>query len=174
MKKGHPHGHRSADPSSSRHPTGAADPAHARTSSGAPNSQSGTIEDAGVRAGEIVAWRLWRGGYRGRNNPRLFSLVVSDYEWALTSPNAVGDPDVAGVHALKEQSIAKFYAPRRPPLYGINNLILGRVALWGEVVEYEEGYCGEFAAVHSLDSIVGNENLLAELRSLYLPDAIIA
>jgi hypothetical protein len=95
--------------------------------------------------------------------------VVPDYEWALTSPNAIGDPDIAGVHAFKEQSVTKFYGPRRPPLYGINNLILGRVALWGEVVEYEEGYCGEFAAVHSLDSIVGNATLLAELRSLYLP-----
>lgn len=50
-----------------------------------------------------------------------------------------------GVHAWKTLDGAKEYAG------GIMEVVIGRVELWGEVVEHERGYRAEFAAIKSLD-----------------------
>lgn len=117
---------------------------------------TGTVEDAGIRAGEIIGWRAWyvRGGL-------LVSMAVAA-KWIPGQP-MTGDPKTSGVHAFKE---------RKRVLYTYGNIgiiVIGRVALWGEVIEHEMGYRAEFGQVESLDEIRGGtQDQLDALRALYI------
>ena len=78
-----------------------------------------------------------------------------------------GDPSKTGVHAFKERKRARW-------TYGGGNypVVIGTIALWGEVIEHEMGYRAEFGQVASLDEIInGDEALLVALRKTYLENA---
>lgn len=52
--------------------------------------------------------------------------------------------------------------PESPPM------VIGKVALWGDIVEHEYGYRAEFGKVKSLDKILwGDYGMLRELRTKY-------
>lgn len=120
------------------------------------------IPSAGIRVGEITGWRTWRilADY-------LVSAVVGNH-WMPDEPMA-GDIVEYGVHAFKRQTDAfNEYALRggtKEPT------VIGQVALWGEIVEHENGYRAEFGKPVSLDIIYpsarGNDRLLADLRKRY-------
>lgn len=118
----------------------------------------GHMQSEGIVAGEIIAWRAW---YWDEKRHRLRSLFV-DYEWPIEGQPAVGEPGRGyGIHAFKSK-------PRTVAEYIMNEcldeVIVGEVALWGDVIEFEDGYTAEFARVHSLPNDVP-----AEVRKLYLP-----
>lgn len=116
------------------------------------------IEDAGIRAGEIRAWRCWRLHH---------GFLRSATAQAVWAPGEVmtGDVSVAGVHAWKTQSKALEYG-----LEGNSPIIFGEVDLWGEVVEHEDGYRAEFAAIVTLSHCTGFLGAwrLRKLRQRYL------
>ena len=102
-----------------------------------------TIEDAGIRAGEIIAYRAWKltpeGFLRG---------MFNDYDW---KPDAIEGPaDISwwGLHAFKtlRQAVSQY------EYCSVNGtVIFGTVALWGEVIEHERGYRAEFSKIVALN-----------------------
>lgn len=103
------------------------------------------LEDAGIRAGEIIGYRAWLLMEDGL----LHGMFMTDYAW---KPRAVEhSPKVdarwgAGLHAFKDLKEARsqyFY-------YGEYPVVLGEVSLWGEVIEHEKGFRAEYAAIRDL------------------------
>lgn len=89
------------------------------------------VEHGGVKLGEIEAWRCWRvaGG--------LLQSVAMDTVWAPGQAMTAENIEYGGgVHAWKTRMDASRYA--QP------GMIIGRVALWGEVVEHANGYRAEY------------------------------
>lgn len=89
---------------------------------------------------------------------------------------------VYGVHAFKDEARAlaycRLYAMQeamfesiiyhgRPGCVPWRPFAIGTVALWGEVIEHEEGYRAEFAKVMSINRLIGEGGNLDELRALY-------
>lgn len=126
-----------------------------------PGAPEPAIEDAGIRAGEIRAWRCWklRDGF-------LTSMAVDQIVWGPSEP--MKQDDGPGVHAWKTLSAALSYARG----YG-RSIVVGQVDLWGEITEHERGYTAEYAAVASVDYMLQCPFLkrwrLRKLRALYLP-----
>ena len=90
----------------------------------------------GIVAGEIMAWRAWYWDVKRR---KLRSIFV-DYEWPVDGP-ATGEPwNGYGIHSFKtKKRVSREYGS----IYDM--LLVGEVELWGDVVEFEEGYTSEFA-----------------------------
>jgi len=160
----------------------ATNPANPRTyttfNSGNASSSWGevAIEDAGIRAGEIIAYRAWilreRGPCRG-----LLDSMFAAYTWR---PGQIASGDnlyFHGVHAFKtlEQATDHYRS------YGCEfHVVFGEVALWGTVVEHEKGYRSEFAKITKIlnvmhdygefwEAITGRKvlRILYELRTRY-------
>lgn len=105
-----------------------------------PHQEVFSMRSEGVQAGEIIAWRAWHW-----NGKRLRSVFV-DYEWPIDKP-AFGEPGRGyGIHAFKskKRAIDEYRSC-------LGDLCIGQVALWGDVVEFEDGYTAECAKVISLD-----------------------
>lgn len=101
-----------------------------------------TIEDAGIRAGEIVGYRAWT--FR---RERLHSMFAP-FEWEPGSVvDATGEMRLHGVHAFKtlREAIKQYgcYACEA-------TVIFGTVDLWGEVIEHDKGYRAQFGAIRKL------------------------
>lgn len=103
------------------------------------------IPDAGIRAGEIAAYRAWHLGRDGR-----LHSVFAPHVW---EPGAIEDAGEQfgwkGLHAFKTMAEAKsqYWCYR---VYG--PVVFGEVALWGLVVEHEHGYRARFARIVRLES----------------------
>ncbi len=118
-----------------------------------PHPVQGMISD-GVQAGEIHAWRAWHW-----NGKRLRSIFV-DYEWPINGP-AIGEPGNGyGIHAFKDsdQAAQEYY-------YCRNDVLLGTVALWGDIIEFQWGYTAEFAKVLTLPKAPKEVKALYGLKS---------
>lgn len=122
--------------------------------------KSPEIPHAGIRAGEIIGWRLWWVHKEGR----LRSLVRDEIFWEPGVPTT-GDinqcvhismrgPDrFGGVYSFNTYRAAMVEFSKLLfdlqiccyPTEGLVGLILGTVKLWGEVVEHEGGYRASFA-----------------------------
>jgi hypothetical protein len=76
-----------------------------------------------------------------------------------------GDVREFGVYAVKVKGDVLHEFARDPPWsWDLNDeaVVLGKVELWGEVVEHEDGYRAEFAAINSLDDIILVAQLVAQ------------
>jgi hypothetical protein len=102
-------------------------------------------EDAGIRVGEIEAWRAW---IRTTNDGLLHSVTMGDV-WLPNEPfEASGVDRMLGVYAFKTMTQARAVFG---PSYNETIYAIGRVALWGEVWEFDKGWHAEFARILSLD-----------------------
>ena len=117
------------------------------------------IEDAGIRAGEVVAYRCWilRDGL-------LHSAYQSSFRWN-PGENVDGDPSKPseGVHAFKKRLDACSYISGYEDTDNI--VVSGTVELWGVVYEHSRGYRGEKARIASIDDSPNYD--AAALRKLY-------
>ena len=125
------------------------------------------IEEAGITVGEIVAWRAWR-VFQG-----FLLSVYADKAWSPDEPMD-GDVDKGyGVHAWRSSHDALHYGMNNVP-----GMVVGRVALWGTVVEHERGYRAQYAKPLSFDYIVGggdpkaHDMILAMLRTQYKTETL--
>lgn len=131
------------------------------------------IKDAGIRAGEIIAYRAWtwEGG--------LLRSMAANFAW-IPGEIAHGVPSQGvGVHAFKTlgDTVGQYgsygHSAERP-------IVFGTVALWGDVIEHEKGYRAEFGAVEAVLMVMpGDEysswwmfwkprrDVLAEVRRTY-------
>ncbi len=104
------------------------------------------LEDSGIELGEIIAWRAWR----LRKNGILRSTHLAT-RWL---PGKIIEGDVrffAGVHAFKDRRAAIRYGR----LFNRGRyIVIGQVALWGEVIEHELGYRASYARIHSIDRVM--------------------
>lgn len=119
-------------------------------------ASDGTFKDAGIRAGEIIAYRAWK-LCRGT----LWAMYVP-YVWKPGVIERAHDLDGywgGGFHAFKTMEHV-----RREYCYAD---VYGEVALWGEVYECEFGYRAEYAAVHKIIKVRGDIPIL-KLRARHL------
>lgn len=147
------------------------------------------IPYAGVRAGEIIGYRLWY----ILDNHALCSLA-HHFIW---EPGAVIEgnidervdswlpfssyPIMGGVYSysspesiFKEMYMSNIRSARFPQAIsftGINwltnfGVAYGTIKCWGEVVEHERGYRAQYARLHTIDGVIGCVDL-DTLRSKY-------
>lgn len=123
-----------------------------------------------IITGEIYAWRAWKvkGGY-------LHSCCVDHHIWIPGEPmeGEIGNAhNGLGVHAFKTRKGATEYA------LGNNDWVaIGRVKLWGDVVEHKEGYRAQYAKVHEIVDVThagaylfpnpARPDILTDLRKRY-------
>lgn len=105
------------------------------------------VEKAGTRFGEIVGWRIWR------LKKGFLESFSAERVWA---PNEAmsgvpGDHDGLGVWCFKTKSAA---LKKLISDLTYCDAVLGSVELYGEVVEHELGYRGEYAQVASIDLVM--------------------
>jgi len=64
--------------------------------------------------------------------------------------------------------------PKEEYWYSVGNepLLFGRVKIWGEVVEHENGYRSQFGRIVSLD--YGDPELLEKFRKIYRVNQLLA
>jgi hypothetical protein len=145
-----------------------------------------SISHAGIRAGEIIGYRLWWVDKDGR----LRSLIQDNIRWQPGEP-MVGDvdkciyprwsshhPDLySGVYAFKDLCRAReeFQEITQAIEHDLGHkplnscgLALGSVKLWGEVVEHEYGYRASFAKPNSFDEIYYWTKPEREPKEVYL------
>jgi hypothetical protein len=163
--------HRRAVAQTSCDSTGSSDPGHNRA---APllitgdKTKDAALGDASIRAGEIIGWRFWK-----LCNGLLYSVFIP-YTWhpglfERSSSKHVGFKN-PGYHAFRDEGQAEREMYLHPY---ISPAIIGSVAMWGEVIEYQYGWRSEYAAVRSITQIRGDrdfsskQQLLLELREKY-------
>jgi hypothetical protein len=101
------------------------------------------LESAGITVGELIGWRIWRLS-RG-----FLTSYSADYAWLPGHPaqGEITDHGYGGIWAFKDPHRAFRKALENDGLY-----VTGSVWLWGEVIEHDIGYRGEYG--HSdLDAI---------------------
>ena len=98
--------------------------------------------DAGIKAGEVTAYRCWKLGDDGM----LHSVVYNDFVWR-PGEIAEGKPEDgnAGIYAYK--SVLDLHNYGTPDKISVT----GTVDLWGEVYEHQHGYRAQYAAIASID-----------------------
>ena len=126
-----------------------------------PITTGGTFEDAGIRAGEVVAYRCW---WLNKDDGLLHSMYQSEFVWR-PGETVEGDParPNEGVHGFKRRLDACAY------MHGYDEhpaaIVSGTVDLWGEVYEHERGYRASKARIASIDDSPHYD--AAALRRLY-------
>lgn len=118
-------------------------------------------ENTGIKLGEVIGWRAWE-VFKGR----LYSSTMNEVEWTPGEPleaHKVGAHFGEGIHAFKNRKQTNEYVTGP-------NSVVGEVAMWGQIYEFDRGWHAEFAQVHSLQWM--GEGLkeppeLFELREIY-------
>ena len=150
------HGRSAGQPDSS---PGGADPA-------ATGNEAGGSLSSGIRAGEIIAYRAWGIIQEGEYKGYLGSMVVP-YLWLPNAINKSGgrpNPALANTKDYTTMWCSEtlesdgFYAFKTIEKAGKeysegDAVVLGKVALWGNVIEFTEGYRAEYAKIISIDKV---------------------
>lgn len=103
----------------------------------------------------LLGWRVWRVRY-SREQVRLLSLsgdvVWPPYEPLVARSGPFGNEQGSPVALQSHYGVYAFAQPlsllRQLPLR--DDLVIGRVALWGEVAIHQRGYRAQFAYPHDL------------------------
>ena len=139
----------------------------------------------------ILGWRIWH-VISGRGGPRLCSWAQF-VDWPAGERMEAGcrgrlglgwrndheAPDrghKCGIYALRDRlEVARMLreleqgAPWKP-----RPAAIGRVSLWGRVIENTGGWRAQFAYPYDLELYGGNERLARELRERYAVDVALA
>jgi hypothetical protein len=163
--------HRRADAKTSCDSAGSSDTGHHRAEPlviTGNKTRDAALGEPRIRAGEIIGWRVWKLCHG------LLQSVVVSFTWhpgvfERSSCILYGHNNL-GYHAFRdkeqaerETSMQAYWLP----------CVIGSVAMWGEVIEHENGWRSEYAAVRSLIKITGaipfwrKHWLLLELREKY-------
>lgn len=100
--------------------------------------------------GEITAFRVWR-VTENQTLRSTFKETIWEPQQILQAHAIPGDSGCDGIHGWKSLFEAIQY------VQGLNDaqIAVGRVKLWGEVVEHERGYRAEFAKIIGIDDLIG-------------------
>jgi len=144
-----------------------------------------SIPYAGVRAGEIIGYRMWLVLIDNRlcSHSHYFiwepgatiegdvDKVVEYNTFMLHKPIMGGVYSFATLDQLRPEAIitAAYGFPtitwEGRAVYG---LALGTIKCWGEVIEHERGWRAQYAKIHSIDSCLGQVDLRT-IQERYLP-----
>ena len=163
--------HRRADAQTSCDSAGSSDTGHHRTEPlliTGNKTRDAALGEPRIRAGEIIGWRFWK-----LRDGLLYSVFIPHawhpgvFERSSSKQGGFKNP---GYHAFRDKEQAKREASAHTYW---TPFVIGSVAMWGEVIEHENGWRSEFAAVRSIIDITGNISfgskdwLLLELREKY-------
>ena len=126
-----------------------------------------SLLQAGIKVEDLVGWRIW--------GLTLTGMLKSYARLNVWLPGEImegvpGDYDSKGVWAFRERG------PAEAKLHANPAHVLGRVKLWGQVVEHQDGFRAQFARIVALDAVnlpgqypwsLENERALAWLRKTY-------
>ncbi len=129
------------------------------------NELARSLKHEGLRVGEIIAYRAWRvikPSWPVKGNNCLHSVAMRDYIWHPDKP-ACGDVRIHGIYSFRDVIRSREEYGYDP---GMNEpLLFGKVKIWGEIVEHQDGYRSEFGKIASLD--YGDPELLEKFRRIY-------
>jgi len=132
-------------------------------------NQIGPIFETNWHAGEILAYRAWKVFVTGSKDVDIITLNSIYYEmlWKPGQPVKreqtkfydIGDYDLFesyyGIHAYKTMDLLRqnlnHLSDNSMSAYYF--LVLGKVKLWGEIIEHELGYRSEFGQIVSIDEL---------------------
>ncbi len=99
------------------------------------------FEDAGIKAGEVTAYRCWK----LHDDGLLHSIIYNNFVWN-PGETAEGDPSEPGEGIYAYKSVLLLHQ------YGSidDGAVTGTVDLWGEVYEHQHGYRAQYAAISSI------------------------
>lgn len=128
------------------------------------------IKNEGIKLGEIEAWRCWR-----VKNNYLFSVFSTHFNDGLWPPGQIMTATMTceniGIHAWKDKDHALAYLHECAvgiDRYQHQHIVIGRVMLWGQIVEHEHGYLAEHARIVSVEGVMPrSEELLAFIQGVY-------
>ena len=156
------------------------------------------IPYAGIRAGELIGYRLWwvirRNYICSLAHRRLWkpeetvrgdiSKIVASHAWnvvwggiySFSSPEEMFGEKYVMLSQISDWG-DRAVAISAAELYGVwsalaetSIFVTGTIKMWGDVVEHETGYRAEYAKLQSLDEIYGSDwGHLESLRRKYLP-----
>ena len=172
--------HRRADAQTSCNSAGSSDTGHHRTEPlliTGDKTRDAALGEPRIRAGEIIGWRFWK-----LCNGLLYSVFVP-YTWrpGVFERSSAKHcefknfgyrlfKDNLGYHAFRD----KEQAEREACMHAYwSPVVIGSVAMWGEVIEHQHGWRSEYAAVRSIIEITGEsgfsskQRLLLDLREKY-------
>lgn len=101
----------------------------------------------------VTAWRVWRITGENDGKRELVSAAYGEHRWPggkpLEEAKPVPDRGQVGIHGFKESSNAwnvygKLRSTNNPNSSAIFVTVLGKVALWGTVIEHEIGYRAQY------------------------------
>lgn len=124
----------------------------------------------------IMGWRAWRINQNLDGSMRLASLHHSEYEWEPGVVAQVSELDTKknksghsnGIYAFKNRTHLLTHLEENKDCLGTH--VIGRVALWGDVIEHELGYRAECAYPYQL---YAPAPLATELHNIYGCDVTI-
>ena len=137
----------------------------------------------------VLGWRLWQVRRHG-DEYRLESFTWHHVSWPprrrleARCPTHARDAPArgheCGIHAFKSRDLAelllrRYTGVRRPYYEGVTHdvrrpIALGRVSLWGRILERDKGFRAEYAYPYDIFLIGGSESILGDLRRLYAVD----
>ena len=128
------------------------------------NEFATTLRHEGIRVGEIIAYRAWRvfkPHWWWKGDDRLHSVLMQDYVWHPNEP-ASGDVQTHGIYSFRD-----VIRSNEEYSYSVSHatLLFGRVNIWGEIIEHENGYRSQFGKIVSLD--YGEPDLLEKFQKIY-------
>jgi hypothetical protein len=111
------------------------------------SARSADLQSLEIELGEITAWRIWRLGNDGIVYSPIVNVPWLPREVMHAVPHLrAGD----GIYASKVRPEIKWPPSPRASW----PLVVGRVSLWGTVIEHEKGYRAENARIVGFDDIV--------------------
>jgi len=129
------------------------------------NELARSLKQDGIRVGEIIAYRAWRvilPPWFRTSDDHLHSVAMRDYVWYSDKP-ACGDVRTHGIYSFRRVIRCKHEYGYDPCADG--PLLFGKIKIWGEIVEHEEGHRSEFGKIVSLD--YGDPELLRKFQKIY-------
>jgi hypothetical protein len=111
------------------------------------SAKSAGEDTPAIEIGEITAWRIWRLGKDGIVYSPIINLPWRPGEVMRAFPHTRADD---GIYASKTRPEMTWPPSARASW----PLVVGRVSLWGTVIEHEKGYRAENARILAFDDIV--------------------
>jgi hypothetical protein len=143
----------------------------------------------------VVGWRLWQVRPHAEGH-RLESFTAHHVTWpalrrleatcAVHGGFAPARDHECGIYALRTQELAEDLLRRYvgvkqrygrddelpPPPRPARPIALGRVSLWGRILEREHGFRAQYAYPYEVVVLGGDDRIAHDLRSLYAIDVI--
>lgn len=138
--------------------------------------QPPTVPYAGVRAGELIGYRMWF-----ETDDNQLCSWAHRFIWepdatihgdvnACVNDN-IFNPIFGGTYSFfnddRIEAELSEVKPTNFPFLGfifnrptpINAVVIGTIKMWGEVIEHEHGYRAEYAKINTLDRVIGYADL---------------